>query len=213
MMIGTIKTHALTVLLGFALAGPAMAQEGGFLGRMGEPIDTSAPIEIAADALEVLQTEQVAIFSGNVDAIQGDMRLRASELRVHYASGSGTGGEISRIDADGDVQVSSANETARGDRAVYDVLQEQVTMEGNVVLTQGANVLEGNRLTIDLASGRSRIEGASGTFSPEEPAETEGGGRVRGVFTIPRNDGADQSPPADETDNEPDSATEGDGAE
>jgi len=183
------------------LAAPASAQDGGFLGAMGEPIDTSAPIEIGADALEVLQNEQVAIFSGNVDAIQGDMRLRASELRVHYSSGSGTGGEISRINATGDVQVSSATETARGDSAIYNVLGEEVTMEGNVVLTQGSNVIQGDRLTIDLASGHSRIEGGASMVS-----EGNDSGRVRGVFTIPRDtDGAADSPPADETESEAES--------
>jgi lipopolysaccharide export system protein LptA len=194
---------AALLTLALALSAPALAQEGGFLGRMGEPIDTSAPIEISADTLEVQQTEQVAIFSGNVDATQGDMRLQASELRVHYNSGNGTGGEISRIDADGNVHVSSASETARGDSAVYDVLEEQVTMEGNVVLTQGTNVIQGDRLTIDLASGHSRIEGGASMVSEDNDE-----GRVRGVFTIPRNPGESsdetETPPTDDSGNETD---------
>ena len=185
---------AAFILAGFAL--PALAQDGGFFGGMGQPIDTTAPIEIAADALEVVQTEQVAIFSGHVDAAQGEMRLQASELRVHYSSGSGTGGEISQLNANGNVHVSSATETARGDWAIYNVIQETVTMGGNVVLTRGENVIQGDRLTIDLASGRSVIEG-----QPEDgPSE----GRVRGTFTIPNNssnggDNSSDDPPADET--------------
>jgi len=191
----------LTALIGFA--GPALAQDGGFLGQMGQPIDTAAPIEIAADALEVVQAEQVAIFSGNVDAMQGDMRLQANELRVHYNTGSGTGGEIDQLNANGQVHVSSASETARGDWAIYNVIEELVTMGGNVVLTQGENVIQGDRLTIDLTSGRSRIEGGDSVRT------TEGGedGRVRGVFTIPDNsddsgEAAADDPPADETDDQ-----------
>jgi len=180
------------------LASSSMAQDSGFLGSMGEPIDTSAPIEIAADALDVLQVDQVAIFSGDVDAIQGDLRLQASELRVHYSSGEGTGGEISRLNANGNVHISSAQETARGDWAIYNVLEEEVTMGGNVVLTQGENVIQGDRLTIDLASGVSRIEGGvSATVSEEDG---EGDGRVRGVFTIPNDDdeASEETPPAEE---------------
>lgn len=202
-----MKRPHLIVLMASALmlAATAHAQEGGFLGQMGQPIDTSAPIEISADALEVLQAEQVAIFSGNVDAIQGDMRLQASNLRVHYSSGSGTGGEISRIDANGNVHVSSATETARGDSAVYNVVGEEVTMEGHVVLTQGGNVIQGDRLTIDLATGHSRIEGGTTMVS-----EGNDSGRVRGVFTIPRDtDGAADNPPAEESESE----VESEGAE
>lgn len=198
-----MKRPHLIVLLASALmlAAPAFAQNGGFLGQMGQPIDTSAPIEISADALEVLQAEQVAVFSGNVDAIQGDMRLQASNIRVHYNSGGGTGGEISRIDATGNVHVSSATETARGDSAVYNVVGEEVTMEGNVVLTQGGNVIQGDRLTIDLATGHSRIEGGASMVS-----EGNDSGRVRGVFTIPRDtDGATETPPAEETESEAES--------
>ncbi len=181
----------LTICLSLFLAAPAIAQEG-FLGQMGEPIDTTQPIEVAADALEVIQSEQVAVFSGNVDAIQGDMRLQADLLRVHYASGSGSSGDITRLDAEGNVHVSSARETARGDTAVYNVLNEEVTMNGNVVLTQGENVIQGDALTIDLASGRSRIEGGASMVNDET-----GDGRVRGVFSIPQGD-VPQEEPADE---------------
>ena len=192
----------LTVLaIAFLAAAPASAQSSGsFLGAMGQPIDTSAPIEISADALEVLQAEQVAVFTGNVDAIQGDMRLQASSIRVHYNSGGGTGGEISRIDAEGNVNVSSATETASGDNAVYDVEASEVRMQGNVVLTQGGNVIQGDRLTIDLASGHSRIEGGASVVT-----DTNEGGRVRGVFTIPRDSGGGAEEPAPAEDSESES--------
>ena len=46
-----------------------------------------------------------------------------------------------------------------------------VTLSGNVVLTQGPNVLRGERLIVDLNSGVSRIEAGKG-----------GSGRVQGLF-------------------------------
>jgi len=192
-----IRPHTIFAFLTLASwLTPALAQESGFLGGTGQPIDTAAPIEIAADALEVVQAEQVAIFSGSVDAMQGEMRLQASELRVHYSTGSGTGGDISQLNANGNVHVSSARETARGDWAIYNVGQETVTMGGNVVLTQGENVIQGDRLTIDLASGRSIIEGGA-SMETEESDD----GRVRGTFTIPSDssDEASDDPPSDET--------------
>lgn len=186
------------LIIGFSalLATSAMAQDG-FLGQSGAPIDTSLPIEVAADALEVIQSEQLAVFTGNVDAVQGEMRLQADLLRVHYSSGGGAGGEITMLDAEGNVHVSSPRETARGDTAIYNVLEEQVTMQGNVVLAQGDNVIQGSRLTIDLATGHSRIDGGDTVVSTG--GSSSGDGRVRGVFTIPSDDApASNTPPAEE---------------
>lgn len=139
--------------------------------------DTDQPIEINADSLEVEQNQQVATFRGNVDAVQGDIRLRADELKVHYrdggGNGSGTAGAIVRIDAVGNVFVSSPAETAQGDSGVYDIDNREITLVGQVVLTRGENVLRGERLVLNMATGRSRIESGG----------QRGGERVRGIFT------------------------------
>jgi len=143
--------------------------------------DGSQPIEVISDQLEVQQSQNLAIFTGNVDAIQGDMRLRADKLTVHYrndegaeaqaqASGADTGGAITRIVAEGQVFVSSPQETGQGDVGVYDVEAQTVVLEGEeVILTQGENVIRGARAVMNLATGRSVVE-------------TRPGGRVRGLF-------------------------------
>ena len=147
--------------------------------------DSNLPIEITADSLEVLQDQKIATFAGNVDAVQGDMVLSADRLRVHYggddanaAPGPAGTGSIRRIEADGNVLMSSPRETAQGDAGVYDVTSSQVTLDGAVVLTRGDNVIRGQRLEVDLASGRSRVFAAV--------PSTEGGTapqRVRALFT------------------------------
>ncbi|MFZ5836072.1 MAG: LptA/OstA family protein [Pseudomonadota bacterium] len=136
--------------------------------------DSSQPIEITADTLDVAQSDQTAIFSGNVVAIQGELRLGSDTLRVYYRGGaerSADQGAISRLDAIGAVAVSSPGETASGEWAVYDVDKGQITMGGKVVLTRGENILRGEQLVIDLETGQSRIIGAK-----------EQGGRVKGLF-------------------------------
>ena len=133
------------------------------------------------------QEEQIATFAGNVDAVQGDLVLSADRLKVHYegeTSGvgvtAGSGNSIRRIDAEGNVIIASPEETAEGRFGTYDVLAKLVTLEGQVVLTRGDNVIRGERLELDLVSGKSRIIGAG--------PETAGGdapsnGRVRALFT------------------------------
>jgi lipopolysaccharide export system protein LptA len=146
--------------------------------------DTTLPIEITSDSLEVVQDQKIATFTGNVDAIQGDMVLSADLLRVHYGDVDGAAaappgtGSIRRIEAEGNVFLSSPRETAQGTAGVYDVGSNRVTMEGEVVLTRDDNVIRGERLEIDLVSGRSQIFAAV--------PSTEGGTapqRVRALFT------------------------------
>jgi len=137
------------------------------------------PIEITADTLEVRQSDNLAIFRGQVDAIQGDLLLRADVLVVHYREKSASDDNasddqmgVSRIDVEGNVFVSSPKETAQGERGVYDVDNALINLEGNVVLTQGDNVITGDALEMNLATGESRVI-----------SDTDGSPkRVRGLF-------------------------------
>jgi lipopolysaccharide export system protein LptA len=165
------------LLAGLALAGLLSAAAGA---QEALRHDGSLPIEITADTLEVQQRDQVATFTGNVDAVQGDLTLSADQLRVYYRGGetAGGAGAIRRIEAAGNVFLSSPRETAQGEVGVYDVGQQLVTLERSVVLTRGANVIRGDRLEYDLASGYSRVESAVPAVAGGEPRE-----RVRAIFT------------------------------
>ncbi|MEM8752540.1 MAG: lipopolysaccharide transport periplasmic protein LptA [Pseudomonadota bacterium] len=151
---------ALALLAGAAFAdGPF----GGF------KHDESQPIEIAADSLEVRESDNVAFFRGEVVAGQGTLRLTASELEVDYGGSAGDTGQIRRLQARGAVFIANGAETAAGEWADYDVAAGLIKMGGQVTLTQGGNVVKGASLTIDLNTGQGRVDG--------------GGGRVRSVFT------------------------------
>lgn len=153
--------------------------------------DSKQPIDITADSLEVLQDKQVAIFTGNVLAVQGKMRLSSNVMKVHYKNGdeskSGEQG-ISKIEVEGKVFLSTPEETARGKKGVYDVDKERLTLTEDVVLTRGENIVKGAALEYDLASGRSRIIGAGVTAESLSTGEGSGkGGRVKGRF-VPESD-------------------------
>jgi len=152
---------------------------------------TDQPIDIESDTLEVLDDEKRAIFRGNVKAVQGGMTLRSGELLVNYSGGEGLSGANSRITnirADGKVLITTdKNQTATSDWALFDVTSQLVTIGGNVVLSQGENVIKGDRLVIDLKTGRSRFENEGqvaakkrvrGIFKPkqtEKPAQSDAG--------------------------------------
>ena len=78
--------------------------------------------------------------------------------RAEWASAA-NGTKITRIYARGDVVINSdQDQTTTGDLADYDVPGQMVTVSGNVVLTQGKNVLKGDRLVINLTTGESRFD-------------------------------------------------------
>ena len=142
----------------------AMAQNAGVPG--GFKHDSTQPIKISADALEVRQNEQIAVFTGSVDARQGDVRMQAQTLTVTYdpeAEDTSQSGAIRKVRAEGDVFISSTDSTASGNWADYDVASGNITMGGVVTLTQGtgdrSNVIGGNALTINLNSGVARMQG------------------------------------------------------
>ena len=146
------------------------------------------PIQIEAASLEMRDKKKEATFTGNVKVVQGDTTMTSKTLVVFYelnsASGAppptnskaaaksapiqsatpGPGGasSIKRLEARGNVVVTQKDQVVTGETAVFDTKTNLVTMLGGVVLTQGKNVLRGDRLLVDMTTGVSRVESDSG---------------------------------------------------
>jgi lipopolysaccharide export system protein LptA len=147
------------------------------------------PVKIEASRLEVRDKDKVATFTGNVKVVQGDTTMHCKVLVVFYekkdegqgapaaqaqanakpgapmpAATPGPGGssQINRLEAKGNVVVTQKDQTATGDTGLFDMKSNTVTMTGNVLVSQGQNVLRGERLVVDLTTGVSRVDaGAS----------------------------------------------------
>ncbi|RJL06317.1 lipopolysaccharide transport periplasmic protein LptA [Paracoccus siganidrum] len=135
-------------------AGPAAAQNVAFGGMRA---DTSAPVEVSADNLSVDQSDGSAVFSGNVVIGQGEMRLAAERVTVIYAEGGQD--RIKALKAEGAVTLVSGTDAAEAAEADYDVESGIVVLSGDVVLTQGRNVLTGDRMRVDIGAGTAQVEG------------------------------------------------------
>ncbi|MET0251434.1 MAG: LptA/OstA family protein [Novosphingobium sp.] len=149
--------------------------------------DSSAPVNYAADRIELQDKQQRVILSGNVDINQGQLRLRAARTTVAYTNTDAL--NIQRIDATGGVVIDRGGETARGNVAIYDFNRRVITMIGNVALRRGTDTLNGGRLVIDLDRGVSSVDGRSGGGSPalgSPVGSSSGGGRVSGSFSVPK---------------------------
>jgi lipopolysaccharide export system protein LptA len=144
--------------------------------------NSNAPVDVAADRIEVQDRADRAVFSGNVVVRQAELTLTAARLTVAYSDGGGI--QINRLDASGGVTIRSPSESARGNFAIYDLNSRIITMLGNVTLTRGESNVNGGRLVLDLNTGRAVMDG--GTIGGGPPGTTTSGSRVTGTFTVPQ---------------------------
>lgn len=66
---------------------------------------------------------------------------------------------VKRVDCKGPVTVTSKDQVATGDNAVFDRVANLVTLTGNAALSQGPNVTRGQRLVYNLNTGVANVEG------------------------------------------------------
>ena len=76
--------------------------------------------------------------------------------------GPGGSSSIRRLEARGNVVVTQKDQVVTGENAVFETRSNLITMLGGVVLTQGKNVLRGDRLMVDMTTGVSRVESDNG---------------------------------------------------
>ncbi|MCS6985870.1 MAG: OstA family protein [Sphingomonadaceae bacterium] len=166
----TLPRALLALPLAAVLAVPAAAQAISAL----KGHDGRAPIDVSADRIEVLDAERSALFQGNVRVRQGELTIESQRLRVVYEPRPGGDPIIRRLDADGAVRIRSPSETARARYGIYDVERRILTLIGDVELSQRDTTLKGDRLVLNLATGRSTLDGRGAA-----------GGRVTGRFAVP----------------------------
>lgn len=148
--------------------------------------DSNAPVNYAADRIELQDRQNRVVLSGNVQIDQAGLRLTAARTLVDYTDAGSL--SIQRIMATGGVTVARGNERARGNVAVYDFNRRIITMAGDVRLNRGGDTLNGGRLVIDLRTGVSSVDGRASGSSPVTGASGAGsGGRVTGTFSVPKN--------------------------
>jgi lipopolysaccharide export system protein LptA len=147
------------------------------------------PIQIDAATLEVHDKNKMATFSGDVQVVQGDTTIKCQTLVVFYGAERGAGNQtvasvaqpanaaqsgqqgmagmparaqdIRRIEARGGVTVVSKDQNATGDLGVYDLKKKTITLTGNVTVSQGKNVLHGDRVVVDTTTGNAHFDSAN----------------------------------------------------
>ncbi|MDG1530703.1 MAG: lipopolysaccharide transport periplasmic protein LptA [Paracoccaceae bacterium] len=119
--------------------------------------DASAPIEIESDKFSVDQSTNLAVFLGNVLVVQGLLRLSADQVNVEYASDESN--DISAVIAVGNVTFVNGAEAAEAQRAEYTLATNEIVMTGDVLVTQGRSALSGQKMVVNLETGKGEMIG------------------------------------------------------
>ena len=125
--------------------------------------NSRAPVDIAADQLELVNSQCSATYRGRAEALQETSRLRADQIKIIYAASSaggkaGCSSDLAGMEASGSVFYVTPEQKVRGDRAVYDAKSSILTISGSVVASRGRDVMKGERLVVNTVTGDARME-------------------------------------------------------
>jgi lipopolysaccharide export system protein LptA len=146
-------------------------QPGGAQGETKQKtrIEKDQPIQIVSDRLDAYNEKRMVVFSGNAVATQGARTIRAERLTLYYgedkkAAGRSNAwvegsGNLERVEAKGQVTITEGERVVTGEEAVFEQDTQKITMTGNAVLREGANIIRGDRIVVFLNENRGFVDG------------------------------------------------------
>ena len=174
----------LVVGLGFLIA--ALGQPVNVHGQTKQKtkVERDQPIQIVSDRLDAYNEKRMVVFSGNAVATQGERTIRSDVLTLYYKEDKkpsvrttteteGPAGELERVEAKGHVTISEGDRIVTGEEGIYEQDAQKITMTGNAVLREGANIIRGDKVVVFLNENRGVVEGTANkrvtaTIYPEE---------------------------------------------
>lgn len=151
------------------------------LAPLGSARAAEAPIHIEANRMTSTEKSNSVVFTGDVDAKQGDVRIRSDEMTVFYhdiESSDGKGQEkdkkkaaqptekkttqqVEKLICIGNVEVTRGEWLGTGKKMVYLSKERQVILTDNAKAWQGQNMVSGDKIIYYLDEGRSEVVGGS----------------------------------------------------
>lgn len=175
----SMRTHcsSLFILFWMALATTAGVFSAGDISAQ-MPLASGDPVHIEADRMVSNQKENAVTFSGNVQAVQGELTINSDEMIVYYTRQAAANPEaqqenqeIKKIFAQGNVEIIQGALLATGNEVEFMADKKQVLLTGNTKVWQNNNLVTGEKVLLDLETETTIIE----------PGKKDGG-RVKAFF-------------------------------
>ena len=112
----------------------------------------SDTIKISSEKLNVYRDDNISVFSGNVYAEDDKIKLWSEKISMFYDE---INKSVYEIVAENNVKIIVNEVTAYGDFSKYQVDNEELLLEGNVVVIEKDNKIKSDQLILDLANSTS----------------------------------------------------------
>jgi len=129
----------------------------------------TAPIQIEADHMTATEKSSSVVFTGNVDARQGNVRIRSDKMTVYYTKADEnnqkdakkTPQQVEKLICLGNVEVTRDEWLGTGKKMIYLSKERQVILIDGAKAWQGQNVVSGGKIIYYLDEGRSEVIGGT----------------------------------------------------
>ena len=112
----------------------------------------SDTIIVSSEKLNVYRDNNISVFSGNVYAEDDTIKLWSDKISMFYDE---TEKSVYEIVAENNVKIIVNGVTAFGNYSKYKVDNEELLLEGNVVVLEKDNKIQSDQLILDLANSTS----------------------------------------------------------
>lgn len=141
----------------------------GFAAPATKPAAASAgnkpPIHVEADRMVSLKNDNAVLFTGNVDAKQGQLTIRSAEMTVYYLSNEEKAKQpqseersLKKLFASGNVEIQNDGMTGTGDKMEYYEAERKMILIGNSKVWENNNLVTGHTVVVFLDQGKSIAE-------------------------------------------------------
>ena len=112
----------------------------------------SDTIKISSEKLNVNRDSNISIFSGNAYAEDDTIKLWSDKISIFYDESNKS---IYEIIAEDNIKIIVNDVTAYGNFSKYLVDNEEILLEGDVVVIEKDNKIKSDQLILDLANSTS----------------------------------------------------------
>ena len=162
---------AIFMLFSFLLTDIGLSEDGNNFS-----VERDEPYEITSENMFIEREQKTIGFSGNVILKQGAAYLTADQIELFFDNNFNQEGFYKML-ASGNILIKNNDSTSiTGNLATYNVSDEKIIMTENVILKNEMSMIKGNKLILDINSGKIEI------FDDKLDQE-----RVKGVLVDQRN--------------------------
>ena len=115
--------------------------------------DIRAPLKVNAENMYLDKVSLEGALSGSVIIKQGPLYLKSDQMRFTFTNDQKMP-LITNLFASQGVIISNEDMTASGNNASYSVKKNVILLEGNVVVNNNFTSMKGEKLFIDLETGK-----------------------------------------------------------